>query len=197
MMQRVNDILKDLKGRAGAEAAFLTSSDGLLLGAVQDRGIDLEPLAAYAASTMMTSESMGESVNSGIPESVIVTYQDKAVVMSPIGPVVAILLGSSGQLGNLRLQMKRAIVDLSAALKDELDLRTGSEKAVMPELKVPILEEPALEESFEEIAIRQPAAAHTPGPAQRVERESVDPELNGNGRRTIPSTRRGTPVNLR
>lgn len=188
-MQRVNDILKDMKGKALAQAALLTSSDGLVLGAVQDNGIELESLAAYAASNMMTSERMGESVNCGMPESVIIIYQDKAVVMAPIGPVVAILLGSSAdQLGNLRLQMKRAKVDLSAALKDELDFKTMSWHPPIAEPEGTIVED---------IAAPLPQTKPVPAPAQRVEPTSLDPELNGNGRRTIPATRRGSSVNLK
>ncbi|MEX0766443.1 MAG: roadblock/LC7 domain-containing protein [bacterium] len=180
MIQRVSEILKDMKGKASAEAALLTSSDGLVLGAVQDDGIELESLAAYAASNMMTSERMGESVDCGIPESVIVIYQDKAVVMAPLGPVVAIMIGSSiTQVGNLRLQMKRAMVDLSAALRDEMEMKAESQKgpAMAPEAAV------------EEIAV--------PTPAPEVQKTSVDPELNGNGRRTAPPTRRGSSINLK
>lgn len=180
MIQRVSEILKDMKGKASAEAALLTSSDGLVLGAVQDDGIELESLAAYAASNMMTSERMGESVDCGIPESVIVIYQDKAVVMAPLGPVVAILIGSSvTQLGNLRLQLKRAMVDLSVALRDELEMKAESQKG-------PAM---AREAAVEEIAV--------PTPAPQVQKTSVDPELNGNGRRTVPPTRRGSSINLK
>ena len=179
MIQRVSEILKDMKGKASAEAALLTSSDGLVLGAVQDDGIELESLAAYAASNMMTSERMGESVDCGMPESVIVIYQDRAVVMAPLGPVVAILIGSSAQLGNLRLQLKRAMVDLSVALRDELEMKAESQQA------------PAMapEAAVEEIAV--------PTPAPQVQKTSVDPELNGNGRRTVPPTRRGSSINLK
>ena len=49
MIQRVSEILKDMKGKTSAVAALLTSSDGLVLDAVQDDGIELESLAAYAA----------------------------------------------------------------------------------------------------------------------------------------------------
>ena len=195
MIQRVSEILKDMKGKASAEAALLISSDGLVLGAVQDDGIELESLAAYAASNMMTSERMGESVDCGMPESVIVIYQDRAVVMAPLGPVVAILIGSSAQLGNLRLQLKRAMVDLSVALRDELEMKAESQQA------------PAMapEAAVEEIAAppQKLAAANSrgtpvaPKPAPQLQKTSVDPELNGNGRRTVPPTRRGSSINLK
>jgi len=203
MIQRVSEILKDMKGKTSAVAALLTSSDGLVLDAVQDDGIELESLAAYAASNMMTSERMGESMNCGMPESVIVTYQDKAVVMAPLGPVVVILLGSSdSQLGNLRLQMKRAMVDLSAALKDELDLKAAVQQAPAMEAEQAPIDEIA-EEILEEIPAppRQVAPVGAPQAATKSarleEQASLDPELSGNGRRAASPARRGSSVNLR
>jgi len=195
MIQRVSEILKDMKGKASAEAALLTSSDGLVLGAVQDDGIELESLAAYAASNMMTSERMGESVDCGMPESVIVIYQDRAVVMSPLGPVVAILIGSSDQLGNLRLQLKRAMVDLSVALRDELEMKAESQQApaMAPEAAVEEIAAPP-----QKLAVANSRGTPVaPKPAPQLQKTSVDPELNGNGRRTVPPTRRGSSINLK
>jgi|GEM_PF-1569245 len=195
MIQRVSEILKDMKGKASAEAALLTSSDGLVLGAVQDDGIELESLAAYAASNMMTSERMGESVDCGMPESVIVIYQDRAVVMSPLGPVVAILIGSSAQLGNLRLQLKRAMVDLSVALRDELEMKAESQQApaMAPEAAVEEIAAPP-----QKLAVANSRGTPVaPKPAPQLQKTSVDPELNGNGRRTVPPTRRGSSINLK
>jgi len=195
MIQRVSEILKDMKGKASAEAALLTSSDGLVLGAVQDDGIELESLAAYAASNMMTSERMGESVDCGMPESVIVIYQDRAVVMAPLGPVVAILIGSSAQLGNLRLQLKRAMVDLSVALRDELEMKAESQQApaMAPEAAVEEIAAPP-----QKLAVANSRGTPVaPKPAPQLQKTSVDPELNGNGRRTVPPTRRGSSLNLK
>jgi len=194
-MQRVSEILKDMKGKASAEAALLISSDGLVLGAVQDDGIELESLAAYAASNMMTSERMGESVDCGMPESVIVIYQDRAVVMAPLGPVVAILIGSSAQLGNLRLQLKRAMVDLSVALRDELEMKAESQQApaMAPEAAVEEIAAPP-----QKLAVANSRGTPVaPKPAPQLQKTSVDPELNGNGRRTVPPTRRGSSINLK
>ncbi len=195
MIQRVSEILKDMKGKASAEAALLTSSDGLVLGAVQDDGIELESLAAYAASNMMTSERMGESVDCGMPESVIVIYQDRAVVMAPLGPVVAILIGSSAQLGNLRLQLKRAMVDLSVALRDELEMKAESQQApaMAPEAAVEEIAAPP-----QKLAVANSRGTPVaPKPAPQLQKTSVDPELNGNGRRAVPPTRRGSSINLK
>ena len=76
-MQRLSEILKDMKAKASAEAVVLTSSDGLVLDAVQDEGLDLESLAAYAATNVTASERIGESVHCGAPESVIIIYRSE------------------------------------------------------------------------------------------------------------------------
>ncbi len=152
-------------------------------------------LAAYAASNMMTSERMGESVDCGMPESVIVIYQDRAVVMAPLGPVVAILIGSSAQLGNLRLQLKRAMVDLSVALRDELEMKAESQQApaMAPEAAVEEIAAPP-----QKLAVANSRGTPVaPKPAPQLQKTSVDPELNGNGRRAVPPTRRGSSINLK
>lgn len=122
-MEKLATILNGMKTRAAADAALLTSADGLVLEAVNDTGIDIESLAAYAASNVMVCERLGEIVAFGAPESVVIFYQGRALVMAPLGPVVAVLVGSkSAQPGNLRLQLRRTMDELSAALQEELQL---------------------------------------------------------------------------
>lgn len=171
-MQRLSEILKDMKAKASAEAVVLTSSEGLVLDAVQDDGLDLESLAAYAASSITACEHIGESAQCGTPESVIIIYQGKALVMAPLGPVVAMMLGKGTQIGNLRLQLKKAMPDLSAALEEELELSPAS--AVSPP---------------------QPEPAAVPEPPPQA--PSVDPGVNGNKRRVSQPTVQRSSVNLR
>ncbi len=178
-MQRLSEILKDMKAKSSAEAAVLTSSDGLVLDAVQDEGLDLESLAAYAATSVTASERIGESVHCGAPESVIIIYQGKALVMAPLGPVVAMLLGTGAQIGNLRLQLKRSMADLSAALEEELDLSLApAAPPVQPAVNAAELE---------------PAPVAEPSPKA----PPVDPPLVENGRRSFRSGLAGSSVNLR
>jgi len=42
------------------------------------------------------------------------------VVMAPLGPVVAVVIGAASQLGVLRLTLARYLDDLNAALRGEL-----------------------------------------------------------------------------
>lgn len=187
-MQRLSEILKDMKAKASAEAVVLTSSDGLVLDAVQDEGLDLESLAAYAATNVTASERIGESMHGGAPESIIIIYQGKALVMAPLGPVVAMLLGKGAQIGTLRLQLKRSMSDLSAALEEELDLTLapGQPEAAAVDPAVPPVQPATVEEL-------EPAPVAEPSPKA----PSVDPAPVGGGRRSFRPTLAGSSVHLR
>lgn len=102
---------------------MLLSGDGLVLHAVGDAKADLDALAAYAASSVMVCERLGESASFGPPEAVMAVYGGRAVVMAPLGPALAVIIGSASQLGSLRLTLIRYLDDLAAALKGQLPER--------------------------------------------------------------------------
>ena len=120
-MEQLSTIIKALKERAAASAALLTSADGLVLEAVNDTGLDMESLAAYAASSVMVSERMGEMTEFGAPEAVVVFYRGHSLVISPLGPVVVVLVAPDRPpAGALRMHLRRTAAEISAAVQDEL-----------------------------------------------------------------------------
>lgn len=120
-MERLATIMKDLKERAMADAALLTSADGLVLESVNDTGLDMESLAAYAASSVMVSERMGEMTEFGAPECVVVFYRGHTLVINPLGPVVAVLVAADHTPpGALRMHLRRVQVELTDAVQDHL-----------------------------------------------------------------------------
>ncbi|HEU5298674.1 MAG TPA: roadblock/LC7 domain-containing protein [bacterium] len=122
-MERLATIIKGLKERSEASAALLTSADGLVLEAVDDTGLDMESLAAYAASSVMVSERMGEMTEFGAPEAVVVFYRGHSLVINPLGPVVIVLVGTDRTpAGALRMYLRRAAAELAAAVQDELQV---------------------------------------------------------------------------
>lgn len=122
-MEQLATIIKGLKERSEASAALLTSADGLVLESVDDTGLDMESLAAYAASSVMVSERMGEMTGFGIPESVVVFYRGHSLVINPLGPVVVVLVGSDRTPpGALRMHLRRAAAELTAAIQDEMQV---------------------------------------------------------------------------
>src|SRR3989442_14790031 len=92
----------------------MLSGDGVVLHSIGDLQTDLDALAAYAASSVMVSERLGESAAFGAPEVVMVVYGGRAGVMAPLGPVGAVIIGAGSQLGMVRLAVARELGDPSA-----------------------------------------------------------------------------------
>lgn len=120
-MTKVQDVLNELKARSGAQAALIVSADGLVLDAVHDGDVATDALAAYAASHVMSAEQLGDDVQFGIPDAMIVMYREWALLMVPMAPAVVVLVGAVEQLGYLRLQLRRTFGALAAAVHEELD----------------------------------------------------------------------------
>lgn len=117
--EQIKTILTEARRQSAAHAALLLSGDGVVLESVGDAQADLDTLAAYAASSVMVCERLGESASFGSPEAVMVVFPARAVAMAPLGPAMAVLIGSASQLGTLRLTLLRFVDDLGAALRGE------------------------------------------------------------------------------
>ncbi len=119
-MEQVAAVLNTIKKRAAAQAVLLTTEVGLVVDGVAEEGVDLEAIAAYAASYASASARMGEETHFGAVDSVLVIYQGKAMVVAPVdATVVVALVGTGGaQLGNMRLQVRRGIADLARSLQE-------------------------------------------------------------------------------
>ena len=117
--EQLKTILTEARRQSAAQAAMLLSGDGVVLESVGDAQADLDTLAAYAASSVMVCERLGESASFGSPEAVMVVFPSRAVAMAPLGPAMAVLIGSASQLGTLRLTLMRFVDDLGAALRGE------------------------------------------------------------------------------
>ncbi len=131
--EHLQPVLTELRRQAAAQAALLLSGDGLVLGAVGEAHVDLDALAAYAASSVMVCERLGESASFGPPEAVLVVYGGRAVVMAPLGPAVAVLIGAAAQMGSLRLILMRYLDDLAAALKGNRQAAPKADNGAAPE----------------------------------------------------------------
>src|SRR5574341_466227 len=90
--EQLQTVLTELRRQSAAQAALLLSGDGMVLESVGEARMDLDSLAAYAASSVMVCERLGESASFGAPEVVMVGFAGRAVVMAPLGPAVAVLI---------------------------------------------------------------------------------------------------------
>jgi predicted regulator of Ras-like GTPase activity (Roadblock/LC7/MglB family) len=119
-MERVAKRLEAMRTAAKAKAAVMLSGDGVVLATAGEPGVDLTSLAPYAASGVMGFERFGEGAAYGAPEVVTVTYQNRTLVMAPVGPAVAVLMGSASNMGVMRLELLRHAEALAAALNDQV-----------------------------------------------------------------------------
>jgi predicted regulator of Ras-like GTPase activity (Roadblock/LC7/MglB family) len=122
-MGRLADVLWDLKRSGGAQGVVVSSGDGLVLETAGDPQLDPETLAAYAASGLMVGERLGESGAFGPPEAVVIVYGARAVVVAPVGPAVAVLVGPAARAGALRLALLRHLDILARAVGEEFGAR--------------------------------------------------------------------------
>lgn len=120
-MAKVMDILTLIKKRADVEGVILTSHDGLALDSVAEPEVDIETIAAYAASYASSSIRMGEDSQYGAMDAIIVVYQGHAVVVAPVDKTVILAaVGAGGsQLGKMHMVIQRIRSDLAAALREE------------------------------------------------------------------------------
>jgi len=120
-MGKVTDVLNVLKARAGVDAVVLTTEDGLVVDGVGEPDTDMDAIAAYAASYASVSARMADESQFGPVDSVLIDAPGRAVVIAPVdATVVAALVGSGGmQLGNMRVQLRRSLKELAAALAEE------------------------------------------------------------------------------
>jgi len=145
---QLQGVLTELRRQSAAQGVLLLSGDGAVLHSVGDIHTDLDALAAYAASAVMVGERLGESAEFGAPEAVMVVYGGRAVVMAPLGPVVAVLIGAASQMGILRLTLARYLDDLGAALRRELP--SGSHASEPPAFDA---DDPAADEDLSSVRI--------------------------------------------
>ncbi len=136
-MDTLASVLWDLKRAGGAQAAMVSSGDGLVLETAGDPPVDPETLAAYAASGLMVGERLGDSGAFGPPEAVVIVYGARSVVLAPVGPAVAVLVGSAAQAGALRLALLRHMDALARAVREEFGTRPAPQPAPGEDLPAP------------------------------------------------------------
>lgn len=131
-MAKVTDILTGIKKRANVEAVILTTDDGLTLDSVAEPDVDIETIAAYAASYASSTMRMGEESNYGALETVIVVYKGHAIVVAPVDKsIVLAAIGVGGsQIGKMHIYMQRIRGELAAALQEESLVPVESSPAV-------------------------------------------------------------------
>jgi predicted regulator of Ras-like GTPase activity (Roadblock/LC7/MglB family) len=116
-----NESLATLLGRlqvaGGVDLVAVVSSDGFLIEAAHNEGLDAEEFAAVATNGLMVAKAIGMESARGAIDSAIFEYDGGTVVINALDDeLVLILMASPGvNLGRLRLLARRYREELVAA----------------------------------------------------------------------------------
>ena len=110
-------LLGRLQVAGGVDLAAVVSSDGFLIEAAHNEGLDAEEFAAVATNGLMVAKAIGLEIARGAIDSAIFEYASGTVVINALDDdLVLILLASPGvNLGRLRLLARRYREELIAA----------------------------------------------------------------------------------
>lgn len=110
-------LLGRLQVAGGVDLVAVVSSDGFLIEAAHDDGMDAEEFAAIATNGLMVAKAIGLEVGRGTVDSAIFEYDGGTVVLNALDDdLVLILLSGPGvNLGRLRLLARRYRDELVAA----------------------------------------------------------------------------------
>jgi predicted regulator of Ras-like GTPase activity (Roadblock/LC7/MglB family) len=110
-------LLGRLQVAGGVDLVAVVSSDGFLIEAAHDDGMDAEEFAAVATNGLMVAKAIGLEIARGSVDSAIFEYSGGTVVINALDDdLVLILLANPGvNLGRLRLLAKRYREELLAA----------------------------------------------------------------------------------
>lgn len=110
-------LLGRLQVAGGVDLVAVVSSDGFLIEAAHDDGMDAEEFAAVATNGLMVAKAIGLEIARGNVEGAIFEYSGGTVVINALDDdLVLILLANPGvNLGRLRLLAKRYRDELLAA----------------------------------------------------------------------------------
>lgn len=110
-------LLGRLQIAGGVDLVAVVSSDGFLIEAVHNEGLDAEEFAAVATNGLMVAKAIGLEMARGETEGVIFEYSGGTVMINALDEeLVLILLASpGGNLGRLRLLARRYRDELIAA----------------------------------------------------------------------------------
>ncbi len=110
-------LLGRLQVAGGVELVAIVSTDGFLIEASHNEGLDAEEFASVATNGLMVAKAIGLEMARGTIESAIFEYDGGTIMINTLDDeLVLILLASAGvNLGRLRLLARRYREELIVA----------------------------------------------------------------------------------
>ncbi|MFN8509326.1 MAG: roadblock/LC7 domain-containing protein [Deinococcaceae bacterium] len=116
----INDILKEISAIKGITATALVSGEGFVVDSVVNDGysVDLDFLGGVVSSAIGTGQGIIETLGRGKLAHIMLEFTEGPLLMSAVdGFTLVSALDSSQNLGRVRFQLKKHLVQLSSALK--------------------------------------------------------------------------------
>lgn len=119
MAQGLNESLQELQASNGLDLAAVVGSDGLVVDAASNPGVDSEEVCAMAASGLLMMDALGRALDGGSARNAILEFDGHTVLMAPLDDdnLVVLLSGPDANLGRMRIVLRRAMDSLREGLQ--------------------------------------------------------------------------------
>lgn len=110
MVSELRKVLGELARVDGVTAALVVGRDGFLIeGVSADDELDLEAVGAVTASSIGASEVLSTDLRRGPLFSMMLEYENGAVVVAPAGrdAMLVVVTSGTGNLGRIRLELRK------------------------------------------------------------------------------------------
>lgn len=88
----IEEIVKPYLAIEGVSAVALVSADGLLVVSAGDNSLDLEALAANAATALSSTMGMAAGGPNNIPRFIAVDLSDRGLILAPLSKELLLVL---------------------------------------------------------------------------------------------------------
>jgi len=111
-------LLEEFLKVEGVSAAVVIGRDGFVIESAVSGKVDIEALGAMASTGLGTSEAMGTTLGKGILSQMLVELEKGPILLSPLSAdeLIAIVAGSSSNIGRIRYELKKNRDRIFAAL---------------------------------------------------------------------------------
>lgn len=97
-MSNLEEIIRPYLEIAGVATAALVANDGLLVAFAGEDNLDLEAVAAYAATTISAAGELSSQVDSGQRRIVTLDLPDHGVIIAPVTDDILLVLVGQNRL---------------------------------------------------------------------------------------------------
>jgi len=117
-MESLRNLLRDLTGIHGVNAAIAVSRDGFILDAIANSGVDVEAIGAIVSTGVSSIESIGRELQIGAGTQSLLEFEGGIVMVGMVGDMamLAVRANDRTNLGHLRIQVKKIAVQLEELL---------------------------------------------------------------------------------